>query len=336
MAAAGLSEADARTGNETAATEDAELAYDVARRAGTHAILIAAVRLFPEIQQREVARNPRSARWRHLVVTPSARRVRGTVQQRSDGITLTLQPFGRNRDLLVDGAPASIGRMKILELVAYLALHPNGVDRFQLQHRLFPEADQRSGGNHFRQIAHRLRHGVDITLARRDNLVVFPKSVSVIANDAESERIIAEASLCTGSERTQLLQDGLDLVQGSYLEGSTLPWVEERRSHLELVQEEARLELATVYLDEGELDAARLACEAVLAANRYCDPAYRILFEIERKAGSESSALAVYRRAAKALDELGLRPGDARRLMNRGPDGLWRTALPHVSYVSHA
>lgn len=326
MAAAGLSEADARIGDDAAAAQDAELGYEVAKRAGTLSILIAAVRLFPEIQQRALALNPRDDRWRHLVVTPSARRVPGVATDRASGITLTLQPFGRSRDLLVNGAPAGIGRMKILELVAYLAMHPGGVDRFQLQHRLFPEADQRSGGNHFRQIAHKLRHGIDITLDRRDNLVVFPKSVSLVANDVESERLIAEASLCTGAERTQLLRSGLDLVCGPYLEGSTLPWVEERRNHLELVQEEARLELATRYLDESELDAARWACEAVLTANQYCDPAYRILFEIERRAGSESSAMAVYRRAAKALDELGLRPGDARRLMSQ-PERLWRTAL---------
>ncbi len=327
MAAAGLSEAEARTGNDKAASENAALAYDVARRAGTLAILITAVRLFPDIQQREMTRNPRDARWRRLVITPSARPFPGTVHQKTDGITLTLQPFGRDRDVLVDGVPANVGRMKILELVGYLALHPNGVDRFQLQNRLFPEADQRSGGNHFRQIAHKLRHGVDITLERRGSLVVFPDSVSVMANDIESERLLAAASLCTGPERTQRLESGLDLVHGRYLDGSALPWVEERRNHLELVQEEARLELATVYLEQGDLDAARSACEAVLAVNQYCDPAYRVLFEIERKAGSESSALAVYRRAAEALDELGLRPGDARRLMSGGQDGLWRTAL---------
>jgi LuxR family maltose regulon positive regulatory protein len=328
MAAAGLSEADARAGNDNAAAEDAALAYGVAKRGGTLAILISAVRLFPEIQQREMARNPRDTRWRRLVITPSARPYLAAAAQKTDGITLTLQPFGRNRDVLVDGVPAAVGRMKILELVAYLALHPGGVDRFQLQHRLFPEADQRSGGNHFRQIAHKLRHEVDITLERRDNLVLFPPSVSIVANDIESERLLAAASLGTGPERTQRLADGLDLVDGRYLEGSTLPWVEERRNHLELVQEEARLELATICLEQGDLDAARLACEAVLAVNQYCDPAYRVLFEIERKAGSESSALAVYRRAAKALDELGLRPGDARRLMRGGPDGLWRSALP--------
>jgi hypothetical protein len=56
----------------------------------------------------------------------------------------------------------------------------------------------------------------------------------------------------------------------------------------------------------------------VLEANRYCDPAYRVLVHIERRAGSESSALAVYRRAAGALAELGLRPGDARRLLDPG------------------
>ena len=235
---------------------------------------------------------------------------------------MTLQPFGRDRDLFLDGKPANIGRTKILELVACLALHPNGIDRFELQQRLFPEADQRSGGNHFRQIAHMLRHGTGVALERRGNLVLFPTGVSIVANDIESERLLFTASAATGGERKSRLLAGLELARGSYLEGSILPWVEERRNYLNLVHEEARLELATLYLELGEAEQARDVCLAVIEANRYSDPAYRVLVQIERTVGSESSALAVYRRAAEAMAELGLQPGDARRIFRRGMNDL--------------
>ena len=79
--------------------------------------------------------------------------------------------------LIVDGQPARIGRTKILELVACLSLHPRGIDRFELQRRLFPEADQRSGGNHFRQIAHKLRHTTNVNLERKGNLILVPTSL---------------------------------------------------------------------------------------------------------------------------------------------------------------
>jgi LuxR family transcriptional regulator, maltose regulon positive regulatory protein len=293
------------------------------------AVLVQAVHLFPDVQRRQLARSPEDSRWRRLVVAPSVRRRPHAALPEVTGGTLVLQPFGRQRDLIVDGEPARIGRTKILELVACLSLHPRGIDRFELQRRLFPEADQRSGGNHFRQIAHKLRHTTNVNLERKGNLVLLPTSLAFTANDIESERILGLASAFSGQERRERLEAGLALAVGPYLEGSSLPWVEERRNYLDLVYEEARLELATLLLELGEPDAARQECETVLETNRYSDPSYRILVGIERKVGSESSVLATYRRATEALTELGLRPGDARRLLQRGmpgPKGIQRGA----------
>lgn len=139
----------------------------------------------------------------------------------------------------------------------------------------------------------------------------MPRSVKFTADDIASERLLVAASSVSGGERHQRLLEGLAVVQGSYLEGSTLPWVEERRDYL-------ALELATLHLELGDYDAAREVCEGVLASNRYSDPTYRVLIEIERMAGSEGSALAVYRRAA-AMAELGLQPGIARQIVRRRP-----------------
>jgi LuxR family transcriptional regulator, maltose regulon positive regulatory protein len=317
MAAAGLSEAEARTGDAEAAAEAAERAYHASRLTGTFSLLVQAVRLFPDIQRRALARDPADARWRRLVVAPSARPGPGAAPVAAPEVALVLQPFGRYRDLMVNGRPANIGRTKILELVACLAVHPRGIDRFELQRLLLPDADQRSGGNHFRQIVHKLRRSTGVNLERQGNLVLLPESLAFTANDVECERMLSTSSAWSGPERRARLEAGLELACGPYLEGSTLPWVEERRNYLGLVHEEARLELATLHLELGEPGAARDVCETVLEANPYSDPAYRVLVAIERKVGSESSALAVYRRATEALAELGLRPGDARRLLNR-------------------
>jgi DNA-binding SARP family transcriptional activator len=325
MAAAGLAEAEARSGNAEAAHEAAQLAYHAAQLTGSFAGLVHQVRMFPEVQRREIAHNPDDSRWRRLVASPSVRprpepapRVALDSLPAHDGkITLRLQPFGRERDLYLDGVPARIGRAKIFELVAVMARHPGGVDRFQLQQRLFPEADQRNGGNHFRQIAHKLRHGTGITLERRDNMITMPSGVVLVSDDIEAERLLVAANSLPGDERIQRLRDALSLTVGQYLEGSALAWAEERRNYLDVIFEEGRLELARLYLDSGQADASRAECEAVLGRNRYSDPAYRLLVTIERKVGSESAALAAYRRATAALAELGLRPGDARRMLER-------------------
>jgi len=319
MAAIGLSEAEARLGRSESASEAAELAYHVSMLTRTLHFLIQAVRLFPDVRHRQVERFPDDSRWRRLVVAPSVRRLpAATPPPQVNRATVALQPFGRQRDLIVNGQPAKIGRAKILELVACLSLHPGGIDRFELQRRLFPEADQRSGGNHFRQIAHKLRLATNLSLERKENLVLLPKSLSFTAFDIESERILGTVSAFSGQERRLQLEGALAMVCGSYLEGSSQPWVEERRNYLDLVYEEARLELAALHLELGEPDAARRECETVLETNKYSDPSYRLLVAIERMVGSESSVLAVYRRAAGALTELGLQPGDARQLLERG------------------
>ena len=323
LAAVGLSEAEALLGDAEAAGKAADLAYHMSMLTGTFSILVQAVRLFPDVQRRQLEGSPEDSRWRRIVVTPSVRRCApAAVAAPAAQSTLLLQPFGRDRDLIVNGEPVKVGRMKILEFVACLSLHPRGIDRFELQRRLFPEADQRNGGNHFRQIIHKLRHATGVNIERKGNLILLPSSLAFHANDIESERILDSASACTGPDRLARLEAGLALTCGPYLEGSSLAWVEERRNHLDLVYEEARLELARQYIDLGEPESARALCETVLATNMYSDPSYRILVEIERKVGSESSVLAMYRRATEALTELGLQPGDARRLLQRGMPSL--------------
>lgn len=110
--------------------------------------------------------------------------------------------------------------------------------------------------------------------------------------------------------------------------GSNLSWAEERRHHLDVVQEEARLELARLLVELGQPEQAREECEQLLALNRYSDPGYRLLVQIEHTIGSESSVLAAYRRAVAALQELGLGPGDARRLLEAKPAAPRREIRP--------
>jgi DNA-binding SARP family transcriptional activator len=178
----------------------------------------------------------------------------------------------------------------------------------------------RNGGNHFRQISFKFRQLTGLSLDRRDgNLIGLPVGTVVEAADVRFEELLRTASWGTPEERVTRLRAALSLVTGPYLGGSNLAWAEERRSHLDVVQEEARLELVRLLLDLGRPEEARSECETLLTLNRYSDPGYRLLVQIERTVGSESSVLAAYRRAVSALEELGLAPGYARKLMNAQP-----------------
>jgi LuxR family maltose regulon positive regulatory protein len=319
LAAASLAEAEFRRGDLEASHRAADLAYHTAAVMGSFATLIPIVRSFPELPAREDAHDSAATmRWRRLVVSPSARPPK---RKLADGaIHLGLQPFGPDRDIFVNGEPQHIGRMKIVELLAYLVIHPDGTERGRLQQALFPEASLRNAGNHFRQISFKFRQLTGLSLDRRDgNRIGLPVGTVVDAADVQFEGLLRTASWGPPAERVELLRSALALVRGPYLGGSNLAWAEERRNHLDVVQEEARLELVQLLLDLGQPQVARTECEALLTLNRYSDPGYRLLVRIERTIGSESSVLAAYRRAVSALQELGLTPGYARKLMNGEP-----------------
>ena len=240
---------------------------------------------------------------------------------------LRVLPFGSDRDLELDGRRLGIGRLKIIELAAFLALHPHGVPRSEIARQLFPDSEPGHAGNHFRQVTHKFRVSTGIPVIRRyPNLVALPDSVRLGSADAELESALAPAG---SGDRTGTLAAALGQVQGRYLEDSPLPWAEQRRYRVDVVEEEARLTLARQLAEQGQQPAAREQCELTLTRNRYSDPAYRLLFSIERSTGTEVSCMAVYRRAAEALREIGLAPGDARRLFLVGSpvsEGAVRTA----------
>jgi LuxR family maltose regulon positive regulatory protein len=327
FAAACLSEAEARRGDEEAAHAAADLAYHSAAMTGSMAALLPALRVFPDVVTREDGRDPTGMRWRRLVVAPSARLRRRP--SAGGNLRVRLQPFGPDRDIWIGGEPQHIGRMKIIELMALLVLHPGGIERGRLQTALFPDANLRNGGNHFRQIAFKFRQITGLSLHRREgNLVGLPPNALVESDDLRCEELLRATSWVTGEDRVTRLRSALELVRGPYLSGSDLEWAEERRNHLDVVQEEGRLELVRLLLELGLPEEARDECEAVLMANRYSDPGYRLLVQIEQIIGSESSVLAAYRRAVVALEELGLSPGDARHLLEGPPATQAGTRAP--------
>jgi hypothetical protein len=75
----------------------------------------------------------------------------------------------------------------------------------------------------------------------------------------------ARGTWVTGEDRVLRLRSTLDLVEGPYLGGSNLDWAEERRIHLDAVQEEGRLELVRLLLELGRPEEARTECDALLA-----------------------------------------------------------------------
>ena len=210
------------------------------------------------------------------------------------------------------GRPVGVRRLKVLELAAYLTARPSGANRQAAQVSLFPESDRHKGSNHFRQVVHQLRKTTTLTLQRRSSTSIsWSDGFAVDATDLQFERALAEARSCEVNERLDRLGAALDLVVGPYLVASDLEWANERRFEIEVLQEAAELELAALAVRLRRYDLSRAHANAVLGRNPYSEAASRVLMETELALGSETRALAVYRRSVRARRDIGLPPDQA-------------------------
>jgi tetratricopeptide (TPR) repeat protein len=305
MACVYLSDAEARLGRRDVAQELATTALDVTDTTGGRRLLAVALRDVPDVAARELATYASDLRWKALFASNAAVT---RVHHRPVGIrSIDLQPFGPHPDIFVDGAPLSVHRLKVIELVAYLTQHPHGVDRPVLRRSLFPNVDQRRSGNHFRQIAHKLHQLTGVRLGRRAGAeVTWPEDVALDCLDARLERTAADVGRLHGPDRLAQLRLVLDAIAGSYLERSVLPWAEHRRHQLDVVREEALLEITRLSAKLGDLVAAHRSAESLLKLNPLCIEAYYYLREPETDLASTES----YHRAVQALKEMALSPSE--------------------------
>jgi LuxR family transcriptional regulator, maltose regulon positive regulatory protein len=318
MAATFLAEAEARVGELERADAAARLAYDTARRMGSFFMLHLALQDFPRVLEGQRDRST-DRDWRHLGAgrTTSYPAARTTS---TSTMVARLQPFGGDPHLLVNGQRIPMRRLKVLELVAFLAVYDAaGVEREKVNLQLFPDSDRQRGSNHFRQIVHQLRKTTGLSLQRgTEGRLHWDEGIIVLAADTEFERAVVEARSLVGAEKLERLCSALELLDGPYLVASDLEWAKSRRFDLDLLVEEAEMDVARLALESRDYQRARRFARRILDRNPYMEGAYRTLIEVELVAGSEPAALAMYRRSISALAELGLTPDNrTRELISR-------------------
>lgn len=213
------------------------------------------------------------------------------------------------------GGESICARLKVVELLACVALHPQGIERNRLQQRLLPDSDRRRGGNHFRQIVHQMRKSTGIVLDRLPgDRLALPEQPTIVVSDMEFQRLI-DFPRDDGAEGLVAVRRAVDLYRGRYLVESELDWAEERRHQLDLLFEDAAWDVAVEAMQRDELDAASHYCEEILLRNPYREEVYRMLMQIEHQRGSPAQLTAQFLRARDALAELGLDPPDDLRAL---------------------
>lgn len=210
------------------------------------------------------------------------------------------------------------------ELIAYLALHPDGASRDELLEALWPNQNPARSEQRFWQASKEARKLLDGGIVRDSGRYRLDREQVDVDADA-LERLLAGAD-DAGDElaEQELLEQALSLFRGDPLEGCDFLWsagpvrrLAARR--LELLERAARARLANSDA-RGALDAA----EAGIAADELNERFWQVALEAEAATGARDAVAQRYDELAHLLDErLGLKPSAETRavyLRLLGPD----------------
>ena len=210
------------------------------------------------------------------------------------------------------------------ELVAYLALHPDGASRDELLEALWPNQNPARSEQRFWQASKEARKLLDGGIVRDSGRYRLDRDRVDVDADA-LERLLAQAD-DAGDElaEQELLEQALALFRGDPLEGCDFRWAAGpvRRlaaRRIELVERAARARLAN-----GDARGALDAAEAGIAADELNERFWQVALEAEAASGAREAVTQRYDELVRILDKrLGLKPGTETRavyLRLLGPD----------------
>jgi DNA-binding SARP family transcriptional activator len=120
----------------------------------------------------------------------------------------------------------------------------------------------------------------------------------------------AEAA-ATPSEKIRLLQKGIELVGGHYLEDLGAVWVVPERERLHQAFVAASLDLAELHFQQGQMVKALETCQQLLEREPASEAGYRLKMNIHRRLGDKAALIRTYRDCEENLQGIfGLPPSE--------------------------
>jgi two-component SAPR family response regulator len=207
-------------------------------------------------------------------------------------------------------------RTKTRELVAYLALHPNGASRDELIEAIWPGGDPKKTRTRLWEAASDARATLgDAWIAEGERYHLDRSKLHVDID--ELDRLLDTASSNSDSEH-EALETALALWRGTPLQGSDYAWADGdiHRLHATLI---GLLERAgSARLAHGDARGALQLAEQAIALDQLHEPSWRLALQADHALGLRESLTRRYDALAKALDEqLGLQPTRETRLTYR-------------------
>jgi DNA-binding SARP family transcriptional activator len=200
-----------------------------------------------------------------------------------------------------------IERSKSIELVVYLALHPQGVTPDELWEALWPDRPVNRGTLHTTVTAARtgLGRAPDGTRYLPDAHDGHYRLSQQVGLDWARFHALIAAGEGDGPEGSEALRSALELVHGVPLTSPTgrgYEWSVVHRTEMETVIAEVAERLALRYLGVGDHRQANWAARRGLLASPYDERLYRVLMRAADAAGNPAGVDAVWKELLSVLD----------------------------------
>lgn len=199
-------------------------------------------------------------------------------------------------------------RASALELVAYLALHRQPVQRDELLEALWPGEDPKRTRLRLHQAVRDARRLLGSAVAGDRNRYWLERTEIEVDVD-ELEPLLAAATTAEPEGARRTLERALALFSGEPLSGSDYAWAEGELRRLRATYVDVLERVGRGRLDAGEARAALDAAERGLGIDGLNEGLWRLALEAESVLGLREAVSERYERLRGLLDErLGLEP----------------------------
>ena len=205
------------------------------------------------------------------------------------------------------------------DLLAYLALRPNGAHRDQLTDELWPDQPpDRARNRLWRAMADARSHFGDAIIIRNSDHYRLNRTAARVDLDELREQQAALANSPSSDEELACLEAALALFRGEPFEGSDLPWAENEQRRLHALRLEFLERAGRNRLSRGDASGALADAEAGLAQEPYNESLARVAMQAEAALGLRTALISRYEKLRELLErELGLQPHRETRFLFR-------------------
>lgn len=197
------------------------------------------------------------------------------------------------------------------DLFFLLLTHPEGLTKETIGLIFWPDASPDDVRFRFKNTVYRVRKAAGKeTISLHDDYYQFNYNLDY-EYDVEDflKKIEAAQNDNTPETKIELLKNAIQQYKGAYLPELEETWVIPEREHLQQLYNEAAIQLAELYTQQGQYQSALDECTKILAEDGSIEAAHRIAMRVHAAMGNSALVARQYERCVQILaNEIGVSP----------------------------